>query len=226
LGPAAALLVRAAMLRLAELEGGEPVAPGARERRLRVGALAAIGLPLALAAFWLFPRMATPLWGVPERAISRTGLSDSMRPGDWIDMLVDDSPALRVSFDGATPPTSEMYWRGPALWDYDGREWTTSRWLGALPAADVRHGPARYRYEMEVEPTEGRMLVALELPTELPDGVRAGYGHTLATPRPLTAVTRWRMSAAAPVAFETDLRAVARQAALRLPDGFNPRTVA
>ena len=226
LGLVAALLVLAAMLRLAELESGEAMALGARERLRRVGAMAAIGLPLALAAFWLFPRMATPLWGVPERAITRTGLSDSMRPGDWIDMLVDDSPALRVSFDGATPPTSEMYWRGPVLWDYDGREWTASRWLGALPAATVRHGPVRYSYELEVEPTERRMLVALELPTDVPDGVRTDYEHTLASGRPLTAITRWRMAAAAPVAFDLDLRPVARQAALRLPRGFNPRTVA
>ena len=226
LGLVAALLALAAMLRLAELESGETLALGPRERLRRVGAMAAIGLPLALAAFWLFPRMATPLWGVPERAITRTGLSDSMRPGDWIDMLVDDSPALRVSFEGATPPTSDMYWRGPVLWDYDGREWTASRWLGALPAAPVRHGPTRYRYELEVEPTERRMLVALELPTDVPDGVRVDYEHTLVVPRPLTAITRWRMAAAAPVAFDADLRPVARQAALRLPRGFNPRTIA
>lgn len=226
LGLAAALLALAGMLRLAELESGETLALAPRERLRRVGAMAAIGLPLALAAFWLFPRMATPLWGVPERAITRTGLSDSMRPGDWIDMLVDDSPALRVSFDGPAPPTSEMYWRGPVLWDYDGREWTASRWLGALPPATVRHGPVRYSYELEVEPTERRMLVALELPADLPDGVRARYEHTLASERPLTAITRWRMAAAAPAAFEPDLRPVARQAALRLPRGFNPRTVA
>src|SRR5690606_24020445 len=106
----------------AELESGETATLRPRERLRRVGAMVAIGLPLALAAFWLFPRMATPLWGVPERAITRTGLSDTMRPGDWIDMMADDRPALRATFDGAAPPTSEMYWRGPVLWDYDGRE--------------------------------------------------------------------------------------------------------
>lgn len=226
LGLAGALMALAAMLRLAELESGESTPLPPRLLLRRVAAMVGIGLPLALAAFWLFPRMATPLWGVPERAITRTGLSDSMRPGEWVDMMVDDSPALRVTFDGAPPPTSAMYWRGPVLWDFDGREWTASRWFSALPAAAVEHGATRYAYEMEVEATDRRLLVALELPLEAPDGVRRSYEHTLATRRPLSSVTRWRMRSAAPVAFEPELRPILRDAALRLPEGFNPRTLA
>lgn len=226
LGLAGAMVALAAMLRLAELESGEDVALPPRLRMRRVGAMVAIGLPLALAAFWLFPRMATPLWGVPERALARTGLSDTMRPGEWVDMLVDDRPALRVVFDGPAPPTSEMYWRGPVLWNYDGREWSSSQWFSALPAPPVEHGPVRYRYELEVEPTDRRMLVALELPTSVPDGARQGYDHTLGVRRPLSSITRWHMESAAPTAFDPDLRPILRAAALRLPDGFNPRTVA
>ena len=224
LGLGAALLALASMLRLAEFESGDGAGMPPRERLRRVGGMIAIGLPLALAAFWLFPRMATPLWGVPERTIARTGLSDSMSPGEWIDMLVDDSPALRVTFDGATPPTSEMYWRGPVLWNYDGREWTASRWFSALPPAAIEHGATRYSYQVDVEPTERRTLVALELPVATPEGVQRAYDHTLATRRPLTSVTRWRMTSAAPTTFEPELRPLLHSAALRLPDGFNPRT--
>ncbi|MEN1973200.1 DUF3488 and transglutaminase-like domain-containing protein [Luteimonas sp. MJ204] len=224
LGLGAALLALASMLRLAEFESGDDAGMPPRERLRRVGGMIAIGLPLALAAFWLFPRMATPLWGVPERTIARTGLSDSMSPGEWIDMLVDDSPALRVTFDGATPPTSEMYWRGPVLWNYDGREWTASRWFSALPPAAIEHGATRYSYQVDVEPTERRTLVALELPVATPEGVQRAYDHTLATRRPLTSVTRWRMTSAAPTTFEPELRPILHSAALRLPEGFNPRT--
>ena len=46
-----------------------------------IGKLVAIGVPLVLAAFWLFPRFPSPLWGVPERALSKPGLSDDMSPG-------------------------------------------------------------------------------------------------------------------------------------------------
>lgn len=225
LGLGATLLALAAMLRLAELESGEASGLRPRERLRRVLAMVAIGLPLALAAFWLFPRMATPLWGVPERAIARTGLSNSMAPGEWLDMLADDRPALRVSFDGPVPPTSEMYWRGPVLWDYDGREWTASRWFSGLPAGEVEHGSRRYSYELEVEPTDRRMLVALELPVATPAGVRRSADQTLLVPRPLSAVTRWRMTSAAPAKLDADLRPLLRNAALRLPEGFNPRTL-
>ena len=53
-----------------------------------LGKLVAIGVPLVLAAFWLFPRLATPLWGIPDLSTARPGLSDEMSPGDWIDLIV------------------------------------------------------------------------------------------------------------------------------------------
>ena len=134
LGLVGAILALAALLRLAELESGDGRHPtSAWQRFTGVWKLAVIGLPLALAAFWLFPRLATPLWGVPERAMARPGLSDRMSPGEWIDLLNDDSTALRVQFFGATPPTSQMYWRGPVLWNFDGRTWTQPGWLRGVP---------------------------------------------------------------------------------------------
>src|SRR5690606_6545524 len=59
-----ASLALAALLRMAELESGDTRhAPRPMRRLARVWRLVAIGLPLALAAFWLFPRLASPLWG-------------------------------------------------------------------------------------------------------------------------------------------------------------------
>ncbi|MEO6263461.1 MAG: DUF3488 domain-containing protein, partial [Luteimonas sp.] len=139
LGMVGATLVLAALLRLAELESGDGRHPLAAWRRFTaVWKLIAIGLPLAIAAFWLFPRLGTPLWGVPQRAMARPGLSDHMAPGEWIDFLNDDSTALRVQFFGRTPDTSQMYWRGPVLWSFDGRRWTQPQWLRGIPAAPVR----------------------------------------------------------------------------------------
>ncbi|KAG0954366.1 hypothetical protein G6F31_013166 [Rhizopus arrhizus] len=66
-----------ALQRLAQDEGHAGRVPLYGQLR-GVGRLLAIGLPLALACFWLFPRLATPLWGVPERAVGTPGLSDSM----------------------------------------------------------------------------------------------------------------------------------------------------
>src|SRR5690606_13651276 len=236
LGLAGVVLALMAMLRVSELESMDrgPAPPDRPEaeargawRRLRIaGRLVAVGLPLALAAFWFFPRMASPMWGVPDRAVARPGLSDTMSPGEWIDLMSDDSPALRVKFDGAEPGPHQMYWRGPVLLDYDGRSWKRSEWLGALPPADTtRSGPV-WEYEMEVEPTDRRLMVSLELPLSAPDGLRLAYDYGMSARQPLNQLKRWRMRSSAPETFEPDLRPMLRRLALRLPEGFNPRTLA
>ena len=214
--------------RLADVESGD-LRFGARRwgGLAGIGRLLALGLPLALAVFWFFPRLGSPLWGVPDRALARPGLSEEMDPSDWVDLLNDETVTLRVQFRGPPPPTSQMYWRGPVLWDFDGRTWRQPRWLRGLPAPPVTPAAApRWDYVMEVEPTDRRYLVALEMPLAVPEGVIATADRMLITPRPLTSMTRWRLGAALPAAFEPDLPARLREAALTLPAGFNPRTVA
>lgn len=216
-----------ALQRFADAESGLPVSRESSWRGLlSVWRLIAIGLPLALAAFWLFPRIGSPMWGVPERALARPGLSDHMSPGEWVDLMSDDSPALRVRFYGTTPATSQMYWRGPVLWDFDGRTWTQPRWLRGLPPAPARRAAQVWDYELEIEPTDRRQLVALELPMAAPDGAAMSVDYGLYAPRPLSALTRWRVQSAPPLAFEPQLKQMLRQWALRLPDGYNPRTLA
>ena len=226
LGLSGTTLALAALLRVAELEAGAVAALPRWRRMARVWRLIAIGLPLALAAFWLFPRLATPLWGVPQRAMARPGLSDHMAPGEWVDLMNDDRTALRVQFFGPTPPQSQMYWRGPTLWDFDGRRWTQAPWLRDIPTAAVRHGSVRWDYQLELEPTDNRQLVALELPLAAPEGTQLSLDYGLHTRRPLTSLTRWRMQSSPPVSFEPQLMATLRRAALALPPGYNPRTLA
>ena len=225
LGLAGVVLALAALQRLAELESRGPAVLSTGSRLARVGKLIALGLPLALAAFWLFPRLPSPLWGVPERAMATTGLSDEMSPGDWLDLLVDDAPALRARFQGRTPEPAQMYWRGPVMWDFDGRTWSRADWLGQAPPAEVEHAGPRWDYQLEVEPTERRQLVALDLPLAAPDGVRMGRDLEMFTRRPLSALTRWNMSSAPPARFDAGLAPRLRRAALALPEGFNPRTL-
>jgi len=108
---------------LADAETGAAAQPTMLQLRT-VGRLLAVALPPALAGFWLLPRLPTPLWGIPERAVARPGLSDTMAPGQWLDLMADDSPALRAQFIGAAPPPEQRYWRGPVLTRFDGRTWT------------------------------------------------------------------------------------------------------
>ncbi|HEY1069414.1 MAG TPA: DUF3488 and transglutaminase-like domain-containing protein, partial [Thermomonas sp.] len=221
----AVLLSLLALQRLAADEGQlAPMPP--RTAAGGVLRLCALGLPLALAAFWLFPRLPTPLWGLPQRAIATPGLSDTMTPGQMFELLLDDSPAARVQFFGATPPQQQMYWRGPVLWDFDGRTWRQAHDLQRLPPAPVQPTGPAWDYRIDLEPTEDRQLVALDLPTQLPDGAYASRDYTPWAEATQYNVSRWRMRSAPPAAFEADLPAPLRARALALPRGYNPRTLA
>ncbi|MGH8025152.1 MAG: transglutaminase TgpA family protein [Pseudoxanthomonas sp.] len=191
-----------------------------------VGKLVAIGLPLALSMFWLFPRLGSPLWGVPERALGRPGLSENMTPGEWLDLMADDTPALRVEFFGARPASQEMYWRGPVLWDFDGRSWTQPSGMRQLPAQPVGRTDSVWDYQIEFEPTDRRQLVALDLPRAAPPGAFLSQDYGLYSAAPLSALTRWRLRSSPPASFQPQLDAAARQRALALPAGYNPRTLA
>lgn len=234
-GPASLALalvaVLAALLALQQLahdeaEVGIPAGRIGWQASLGVFKLVLLGLPLALAAFWLFPRLPAPLWGLPERVVARPGLSDTMTPGGWLDLMNDDSPAARVQFFGPAPPRQQMYWRGPVLWDFDGRTWRQAKQLLAMPAVPMQSAGAEWEYQIEPEPTEDRQLIALDLPTSVPDGAFIALDYSVLSNQPLNGVTRWRMRSAAPVAAEPDLPDALRLRASDLPRGFNPRTVA
>jgi transglutaminase-like putative cysteine protease len=224
LGLAGAILALTVLQRLAAVEGEMPaaglLAPTRQALRLVI-----VGLPLAFAIFWLFPRIATPLWGVPGRAQAKVGLSDSMSPGDWVDLLADESVAARARFTGAAPPRSAMYWRGPVLWEFDGRTWRRGRGVDAAAPSFAPAG-ARWTYTLDIEPTDRSQLIALDLPLAIPDGARATSDYSLRSARPLAALTRWTMTSAPPAVFDATLDPAQRRRALALPAGFNPRTVA
>jgi transglutaminase-like putative cysteine protease len=215
-----------ALQALAEFESGVAHQRSPWRQTASAWRLVGLGMPLALAAFWLFPRLATPLWGTPETSQAKTGISDRMAPGDYIDLLVDDDVAARIEFFGDEPAREQMYWRGPVLWHFDGRAWTQPRWIRGLPPAAMRSAGIVWDYEIELEPTEQRQLVGLDLPVSVPEGIRRSIDYGLFTRRPLTSPTRWRMQSAPPLSFETELPRTLRAMALALPDGYNPRTLA
>lgn len=216
-----------ALQRVADLESGDVHRALPTWRRVASAwRMIAIGLPLALAAFWLFPRLPAPLWGAPERSQARPGLADSMTPADWVELLTDDAPAARVRFFGPVPPKDQMYWRGPVMVHFDGRTWIQSPAARHSPAPTVALGPERWEYELELEPTDREQLVALDLPALAPAGATLGGDYGLRVAKPLGDLSRWRMRSSPPRAFEPQMHPNLRRQALELPEGYNPRTVA
>ncbi|NRB71421.1 MAG: DUF3488 domain-containing transglutaminase family protein, partial [Xanthomonadales bacterium] len=209
--------------------GQAPPAGSGIKRELGFGSrLLLLAIPLSLAVFLLFPRWGTPLWGLPEQSLdARTGLSTSMTPGSIQGLFMDDSPAFRASFEGDLPSRDELYWRGPVLWNFDGRSWTFSGWMRglerqALPDPDT----APYRYEVQLEPNERHWLFAIDYPGLVPDNTRLTEDFQLLRERrhAITSLFRYDMVSDPGFPDSPELSIVLRNAALQLPEQFNPRT--
>jgi transglutaminase-like putative cysteine protease len=213
--------------------------PVGRPPLVRAGAVAAraalLGVPLMAVLFVLFPRIG-PLWGLPNDAAGRTGLSGTLRLGGVASIAEDDSIVMRVRFQGRRPPPDQMYFRGPVLSTFDGREWT--RLVPSVPARlrprlelELRGEPLRY--EVTLEPSRLPLLPLLEITPDREDAAPR-LGDWLLTLRPdaqwqldRPLAERVRVEAAAwldhrhgprePVPGLVDL--------LRLPAGYNPRTL-
>jgi transglutaminase-like putative cysteine protease len=188
--------------------------------------LLALALPLGLALFLLFPRWGSPLWGLPEDALdSRSGLSDSMTPGSIQSLFMDDSPAFRATFDSGIPRNSELYWRGPVFWDFDGRSWQLS-YLSRNLHADSKPEPAGapFRYEIQMEPTEQKWLFALDYPALIPARTKLTVDSQLIASHPVTELRDYVMASDPNFHDSPVLRQTLLRAALDLPEGFNPRT--
>ncbi|MBI1943297.1 MAG: DUF3488 domain-containing transglutaminase family protein [Betaproteobacteria bacterium] len=190
---------------------------------LRTAALLlAQALPAAALLFMLFPRIQGPLWGLPQDAYAGlSGLSDSMAPGNISRLTLSDAIAFRVEFERETPRRRLLYWRGPVLWDFDGRTWR----LGSPGFAELAppRGGARHDYAVLLEAHNRNWLFALETPASLPPRARYLDDGQIVTLAPLRTRTRYEMTSVTEA--EPDAREEAHnlRRALRLPPGFNPR---
>jgi len=189
------------------------------------GLLLAHAAPAALVLFLLFPRVQGPLWGLPQDAYSgMTGLSESMSPGNLSSLAQSDAIAFRAEFRGETPPHAQRYWRGPVLWDFDGRTWTMIPVL--LRDFVPPTGGRQYRYDVVLEAHNRPWLFALETAASLPEGARMTRDGQVLASAPVRTRIRYEIaSAVAPDAdAQEDPRLLAR--ARRLPVESNPRAAA
>ncbi len=219
----------AAMLTMQFRSGEMPIG-----RRLRtVGLMLAQALPIAAAIFLLFPRFSGPLWGLPADAHrARTGLSESMTPGNIARLSESSEIAFRVLFDGPAPPTARLYWRGPVLDDFDGQSWRAlpARALPRRPATlEFVAGAAPVRYTVTQEPSGRNWLFALEMPVRVESDTARPVLRPdlqLVTRNPI--VERLRMTLVSSIDYRAgiDEDPAALRGWLALPSGFNPRTLA
>lgn len=211
--------------------GKPPLARAART----AGWMTLLGAPVMAVLFVLFPRLG-PLWGTPSDAMAgRSGLAPNMQVGNIATLALDESIAMRVKFDGPVPPQGELYFRGPVLSAFDGREWRPLQprfgsrlaWLTGDAQLQVTGEPVRY--EVTLEATNRPWLMVLDAaprPPEAP-GLQAVMTSELMwlVNQPVSDLLRYKAES------YTNFRHGPRNAAalppeyLQLPPDLNPRTL-
>jgi transglutaminase-like putative cysteine protease len=189
------------------------------------GALLVQSLPLMLVLFLLFPRVQGPLWGLPPPGEhSSTGLSDTMTPGSITSLTLSEAVAFRAEFKSPIPPSDRLYWRGPVLWDYDGRTWYAPRPLYTEPHYGAMYRPIEYTVTVEAHGKP--WLFALDLPGKLPPRSVATADFQLISATAVTSRLRYDMVSFLDYTYGADETQANIRRALELPPAFNPRTIA
>lgn len=214
--------------------------PAGRPRLLEASRIALrmalLGAPIMAVLFVLFPRFA-PLWGIPADAMSgRSGLSSQMEVGNVASLALDDTIAFRVRFQGSPPPAHELYFRGPVLSLFDGRQWralqlrrgmTHATLAGTSAQLQVQGEPLRY--EVTLEPSNRPWLLVLDAALQPPQapGLETLMGSELQwlSIRPVTDLLRYRAESYTRFRHGPTVRAAVLPEYVDLPPGFNPRTL-
>lgn len=192
-------------------------------------------LPLMLLLFVFIPKLGA-LWNVPSlKNTAKTGVSDSMSPGDFSKLNKSNEVAFRVTFKSSLPEQSQLYWRGLVLSQFDGRRWSVGSWprrRGDLVWADDQAVPKqlvskKVLYEVMQEPTQQAWLYSLKTQSEWGDYAELSDKYTLIAKKPLTERYSYQLTSELSRLVEGDgsrLSAGERQAETQLPLELNPQT--
>lgn len=195
----------------------------------RLGGMMLKTLPVVLALFIFFPRMA-PLWSVPlVSGEARTGLSDSITPGDISSLAQSSERVFRVTFGSDMPAHRDRYWRGLILDRFDGDTW--SQWQEAPPTRLGRvdldagiGGLADNQYDVLMEASGQRWVYALDNSRALSGNITEVPGELFRMQRPADTSIRYRMALEAATGDARALSPSDRRRYLQLPEQGNERS--
>jgi transglutaminase-like putative cysteine protease len=191
--------------------------------RMRIAATLLLqAIPLTLVLFVLFPRIPGPLWGLPQDAVASSGLNDRMAPGSISRLILSEEVAFRVGYAAQPPRRDQMYWRGPVLWEFDGRTWTPGATPFGIPP-QFTDTAQPVDYSVTLEPHNKTWLFALDMPDSISIPARLTHDFRLVQRRPVKA--RLRYEVRSHLGYRANVDEAQRQLryALQLPPSLNPR---
>jgi transglutaminase-like putative cysteine protease len=193
--------------------------------RLRIAATLLLqAIPLMAILFVLFPRIQGPLWGLPQDAYANSGLDDKMSPGSFSRLSLSEEVAFRVTYKNKLPRRDQMYWRGPVLWNFDGRTWTSGVSVSNTPPQFTEVAQP-IDYNVTLEPHNKTWLFALDVPNKI--SLPAGLTNDFQLLNKVPVNARLRYEASSNLSYHANLNEAKSQLnhALQLPKGFNPKAL-
>lgn len=187
-------------------------------------------LPIMLVLFVVIPRLG-PLWAIPTQHGTKTGFSDTLSPGDLSNLVQNKSPAFRVEFEGETPHSSALYWRGLVMDNFDGRRWQMrDASISEKPEVDTTQEKL-LSYSIILEPHSQHWLFSLMTPINVDTGANRTWlmpDGLLMTRNPVTQRLRYHVTSNLNRRFVSPpvLNGRDRNTNLRIPERSNPRTQA
>jgi transglutaminase-like putative cysteine protease len=214
----------------------------------RAGLLFLLGLPLMLLLFLTFPRIPGPLWdlglafGLPIKAMMNRGAGEfgkvkSLQPGGIHRAQQDNDNVLVAEFEGTVPYKSQLYWRGPVFWEYDGENWKLpddwddrtrllKRAIRSKRRLDreLRFKDNPVRYTLRVMPNGGRWLYGLDVPAApAPEAFISDEFQLLSIRRIDDAEPKFKMLSYLDYRIGAKLSEEQRSRGLSWPENTNPR---
>ncbi len=200
---------------------------------------------LAIVLFLVFPRLA-PFWQVPLAKSAKTGLSDTVQPGDIASLARSTALAFRVDFAGSKIPSySQLYWRAMTLENYDGRQWTRATKLRkkitdeSYQALEETLKAARKEtldennststpwqttdYQIIAEPSFQRYLFALAPATSVDTKLSALSDYTWQAKEPINQSINYALTSYLTAPLELELSDISADINLTYPINSNPK---
>ncbi|MFO0217258.1 MAG: DUF3488 and DUF4129 domain-containing transglutaminase family protein [Burkholderiales bacterium] len=199
--------------------------PTIRDRLAPAGWLLLQSIPMMIVFFFLFPRISGPLWSIPQDGQARTGLSDSMSPGDISKLSQSDAVAFRVEFEGAVPNSTDLYWRGPVLGMQSGRGW---RMYDSLPVSQFKYTALspEVKYRVTMQPHNKTWLFALDIPSSLPQNSFLLTDYQMRASEPVNSLKAYSIGSHVNYRIDADGSPTELQKYLNFNSRINPRTIA
>jgi transglutaminase-like putative cysteine protease len=216
----------------------EQTSPKAKNSFKTLAWLVLQAVPLMVILFIFFPRM-PPLWTLHlNTGQSKTGISDSMSPGDIADLSQSSELAFRAIFsDGKIPQRSDLYWRGLVLGTFDGRTWKPTpdsrlksiatmgqpmpKWI--TESIEFKKSDA-HPYQLIMEPTQQSWLFALNLPFSKESQAGLTREFTLRASDEIVTQTTFNLYQIDVNQIDDKLPDWLAKDTLQLPTGTNPKS--